>query len=206
MPYPGEGRERMSTFLTVICTEEEKNLPVQLLELLAKLELEVRLVHRQEDVDPASDLVIVLQAEQVGRAFNSYAQEKGITWLPVQFAHTVAHIGPVIIPGVTACFDCLLLRSQANGLAPLAPKNVRFELAWTLVSSILATEVTKWVSRSTNSFVPLSLGHLVEFDAFQLRGDVSPVYKVPTCKTCGVRHEPHLAAQLWREAELVVES
>lgn len=191
--------------ITILCDEGATYSTDIIKEELGRLGLEVKQAYTFESVDPASDLVIVLHAERQGRTFNSYAQREGITWLPVQFSHSVGRIGPIVIPKISACFECLQLRCESNGVVPLIPKETRFELSWSLVSGIVALEAVKWVSRHTNSFVPLSLGHLIEFDAFHLQGEVNPVYKLPTCPVCGVRHQAHLAAQLWREAELVMQ-
>jgi bacteriocin biosynthesis cyclodehydratase domain-containing protein len=170
---------------------------------LKNLSIEVNTVNTFEEVDPQSDLVIVLHAEKQGRVFNTYALKNGLTWLPVQFSHTLGRIGPIMIPDVSACYECLQLRCASNGVVPLVPKETHFDLSWCLISGIVAMETIKWVSRNTNSFAPLSLGHLIEFDAFYLQGDVNPVYKLPTCPACGVRHQAHLAAQPWRESDLV---
>ena len=193
----------MSTFVTILCDEVETYSTAAMEEALENLGIEVRTIHNLEEVDPASDLVVVLHAERQGNSFNTYALKEGITWLPVQFSHTIGRIGPIIIPKVSACFECLKLRCDSNGIPPLVVKDTKFELSWTLISLITATETVKWVSRHTNSFEPLSLGHLIEFDGFHLHGEVNPVYKLPTCPVCGARHKAHLAAQLWQEAELV---
>ncbi|MFC4098455.1 TOMM precursor leader peptide-binding protein [Paenibacillus xanthanilyticus] len=192
----------MSAFVTILSDGLSGEAgPIE--EALRGVDIEVRLAAAPEEIDEQSDLVLVLQAEKQGSAFNAYALKKGITWLPVQFSHTVGRIGPLIIPKVTACFACMELRSGSNGVQPLLPKANRFAVSWSLISAIAATETIKWVSRHTNNFSPLSLGHVIEFDAFHLQGDVNPVYKLPTCPSCGVRHQAHLAAQPWREAELV---
>lgn len=193
----------MSTFVTLLC-EADAAYTVENIEWpLKQLGIEVKVVHTFEEVDAESDLVLVLHAEKQGASFNKYALQEGITWLPVRFSHTVGRIGPIMIPHASACYECVELRSSSNSMPPLAPKETRFELSWSLISGIVAMETIKWVSRNTNSFVPLSLGHLIEFDAFHLQGDVHPVYKLPTCPACGARHQANLAAQLWRESELV---
>ncbi|MFB9325018.1 TOMM precursor leader peptide-binding protein [Paenibacillus aurantiacus] len=193
----------MSAFVTILNDAASGGGSEAIEEALRGLDIEVKLAAKPEEIDARSDLVLVLQAEKHGSAFNAYALKQGITWLPVQFSHTIGRIGPLIIPKVTACFACLELRCASNGVPPLMHKENRFAVSWSLIGAIAAMETIKWVSRHTNNFSPLSLGHVIEFDAFHLQGDVNPVYKLPTCPSCGVRHQAHLAAQPWREAELV---
>lgn len=199
------GSEVNQNPVTVLCEAEAINSAESLERLLQGLGVAVNVVNRFEDVDADSELVVVLQTEKVGEAFNTYALRNGIAWLPVQFSHSTGRIGPIIVPHCSACYECVQLRSRSHGLAPLEPKTTMFDLSWSVLSGIVAIETVKWITRHTNSFPPLSLGHLIEFDPFHLQGDVNPVYKLPTCPSCGVRHQAHLAAQPWREAELVLE-
>ncbi|MGN7456291.1 TOMM precursor leader peptide-binding protein [Paenibacillus pasadenensis] len=193
----------MNAFVTLLGGWGESGEAEPIAAALRGLGVEARAASAFGEIDPGSDLVLVLQAERQGAAFNAYALEHGLTWLPVAFSHTVGRLGPIVVPGETACYECLELRGRANGVPPLAPKPSRFDPSWSMVASLAVMETVKWLSRSTNSFAPLSLGHQVEFDAFHLQGEVNPVYRLPTCPSCGLRHQARLAAQPWTEAGLV---
>lgn len=192
--------------ITILCTEDGINSADSIGALLSGLGVQVDKVNQFTEVSKEAELVIVLQAEQWGEDFNRYALEHHITWLPVRFSHSAGRIGPILIPGCSACYECALRRERSNGMRPLEPRNAIFDLSWSVLSGIIATEAAKWISCHTSSFPPLTLGHVLDFDAFHLQGEINPVYKLPTCPCCGVRHEPRLAAQPWREAELVLES
>ncbi|MNO19867.1 hypothetical protein D3C76_96060 [compost metagenome] len=191
--------------VTILCESDAVNTAGTIEDLLNGLGVEVKVVSEFDAVDADSELVVVLQAEKNGEAFNGYALKTGITWLPIQFSQSIGRIGPIIVPNCTACYECVQLRSHSHGLAPLEHRSTMFDLSWSVLSGIIAIETVKWITRHTNSFPPLSLGHIIEFDAFHLQGDVNPVYKLPTCPSCGARHQAHLAAQPWHEAELVLE-
>ncbi|KOP64825.1 hypothetical protein AMS62_05850 [Bacillus sp. FJAT-18019] len=191
--------------VTIVCDPEAANTAETIEGLLKDLGVVTEVVSRFEDVNPDSELTLVLQAEVRGEAFNTYALEQGITWLPVQFSNSAGRIGPIIVPNCSACFECVQLRTRSHGLPLLESKSTIFDLSWSVLSGIIAIEAVKWITRQTNSFPPLSLGHIIEFDPFHLQGDVNPAYKLPTCPSCGARQQAHLAAQSWHEAELVLE-
>lgn len=190
--------------VTILCDKEAVNPADSLKGLLTGLGVDVTTVNEFTDIRVDSELVVVLQAEKCGEAFNTYAMEKGITWLPVQFSHSTGRIGPIIVPGYSACYECAQRRSSSNGLAPLEPKNDMFDLSWSVLSGVIAIETAKWISRHTSSFPPLSLGHMIDLDAFHLQGEVNPIYKLPTCPSCGTRNQARLGVQPWRESDLVL--
>lgn len=190
--------------VTILCEREAVNSADSLEALLTGFGIEVSTVNEFTETRASSELVVVLQAEKRGETFNAYAMKQGIMWLPVQFSYSTGRIGPIIVPGYSACYECVQRRGHSNGLAPLEPKDSMFDLSWSVLSGVIAIETAKWVSRHTSDDPPLSLGHMIEFDAFHLQGDVNPVYKLPTCPSCGARSQAHLASQSWRESDLVL--
>jgi bacteriocin biosynthesis cyclodehydratase domain-containing protein len=48
------------------------------------------------------------------REWNSFCVENGVHFLPVVLDRFTGSIGPLVIPGETACFECLRLRENAN--------------------------------------------------------------------------------------------
>ncbi|UUZ94710.1 TOMM precursor leader peptide-binding protein [Paenibacillus sp. P25] len=121
---------------------------------------------------------------------------------PVQFSHTVGRIGPLIVPDETCCYACYELRLQSNGASGLTQRPQVFDLSQSLVLGIVSLEIVKWLSRDKNTFLPLTLEHSLEFDAFYLQGDLQPVYRVPSCPVCGARSKPEAAPQSWMPGTL----
>lgn len=193
----------MTRTVNLLVESADSILTSSFVEPLSKLDVSLHLVEASHEVDPKADLTVVWEANHVGAKFNQHAFEHGLAWLPVQYSTTKGRIGPIIVPGQSACYECCLLRLTSNGQPELPQVDKKFELAYGLFVHVVALEVVKWLSRDTNSFVPTTLNHMLELDAFQLEGEVNPVYRVPSCKTCGVGNDPHQAVQSWFPKELV---
>jgi hypothetical protein len=70
-------------------------------------------------LDPARDLVVAVGGDvRAGtqlRAANAACLAAGVPWLPVSsFDGAVLRVGPLIVPGRTACFECTERRLAAN--------------------------------------------------------------------------------------------
>lgn len=128
---------------------------------------------------------------------NREAVARGV---PAVYAELRAHrarVGPLVIPGETACYMCYRMRSIAceehfadamaheeyldsskrpalhrrPGVPPLS--------GWT--ASVLALEILKRLLS-----LPISLaGRLLEFDAFSFATEFHPVLQKPDCPVCG---------------------
>ena len=64
------------------------------------------------DLEPASSLVVAVASPVRPKTslalVNAACVAHGITWLPIgAFEDGVAHVGPLVAPGASACYDCL---------------------------------------------------------------------------------------------------
>ena len=120
---------------------------------------------------------------------NTACLANGIAWLPIgAYDGAVAHIGPLMIPGETACFDCLLRRLAANveysdvyrdvvADAPSAPTPPGLRLWCRSVASLV---LLRWITTRD----PRLPGRLFSLLVDDLRVDQSTVFRVPRCRAC----------------------
>jgi bacteriocin biosynthesis cyclodehydratase domain-containing protein len=106
-------------------------------------------------------------------------------------------VGPIFVPGETACYDCYRKRldSHRRHLAafqalerwqrdrnerpepsPVLPAVARLAAAWT------ALEVFHYVTRVAS---PRTLGRVLVYDPAEARLGIETVLKIPWCPTCG---------------------
>jgi bacteriocin biosynthesis cyclodehydratase domain-containing protein len=144
-------------------------------------------------LDPQRDLVTaVAPHDRPASALaevNEVCVRRGVTWLPIGgYDGRVSHVGPLIIPQETGCFDCLLRRLAANveyghvyrdvvadaALAP-APDALR---AWSDAIAVLL--LLRWIA-GRDPRVP---GELYTLAVDDLAIRQARVYRVPGCTTC----------------------
>jgi molybdopterin-synthase adenylyltransferase len=116
-----------------------------------------------------------------------------LPFLPVAIQDLVAYVGPLVVPGQTACFECLLRRRYSNledavareriELRPGAGSHVALHPAIVAVAAgAAALEVAKF-------FLPLhgarQAGHLLTFNLLASDFGRRRVLKVPRCAVCG---------------------
>lgn len=150
-------------------------------------------------VAPAADEVDALAG------WNRLALDEGVDWLPVRpYDGSIATVGPLVVPGESPCYECLLLRLAANveygpDLAEIdaAPVAARADAALeTLVAALAAHLVLRWVA-GRDTTLPGTL-HVVEGRP-ALRWAEHPVLRVPRCGACSPTER--LASPLpWHEA------
>ncbi|GGN99994.1 TOMM precursor leader peptide-binding protein [Saccharibacillus kuerlensis] len=194
----------MSRYL-ILHSEQDRVKAEKIAGILRGTGLSARLAKSLDEQDEAPELTIVLGSEERMSEWNVVANRRGLSWLPVRFNRLGGSLGPLVVPGVTACHECLKQRMVSLSSPSVLEAESGFELSWQIFAGIAALEVVKWSSRHKSSFAPLTLGHLLEFDAFHIEGELSAVHRVPTCPVCGVRRVAGLAAQPWREASLAVQ-
>lgn len=139
-------------------------------------------------------------------SWNQAANESGKRWLPVlPYDGRFAAIGPLVVPGESCCYECVLRRRGANleygehlreiERAPLAARaDPAFE---TFVAALAAHLTLRWIGGQDRS-LPGVL-HAVEARP-ALAVSEHPVLRVPRCPVCSPVER--LAARLpWHEAE-----
>ncbi|MGH8962518.1 MAG: TOMM precursor leader peptide-binding protein [Jatrophihabitantaceae bacterium] len=143
-------------------------------------------------LDPARSLVVVAAADEEPmqrlHEVNAACLAHGVSWLPVGgYDGAIVHVGPLMIPGQSACAECLSRRLAANVeyaeaypdicTAPSAPAPPALR-DWAY--SIAALIVLRWIA-NRDARLPGRLFTLVP-DELTIRE--ATVYRVPRCTSC----------------------
>lgn len=159
----------------------------------------------------SSEVALAVVAPSPGEAaevlrWNRLALERSIRWLAVRpFDGLVATIGPLVIPGESACYECLLYRLAAH--VEYGSDLMRIESSPTAAGNLAPLHAIV-----AGVAAQLTLGFVAGFDTrlpgalhvLELRPVLSlashPVLRVPRCPACS--SVEHLAPPLpWHEAE-----
>lgn len=145
-----------------------------------------------DDLDPERSVVLAVDRDDAPgtllTAVNLAALDSGVPWLPVTaYDGAVMHVGPLMLPGVTACFGCLQRRLAANSAfaalhpivagAPAAPTPQALR-AWAYSTACLV--LLHWLG-NRNEQLP---GQLLTLDPALLQLRRSRVFRVPRCGVC----------------------
>ena len=140
-----------------------------------------------DDAPPERGLVVVApRADEVPRleAWNAAALESRTTWLQVlPFDGRFAAVGPLVVPGQTACHACFRLRRDST-IAPVAdrtsgdyPSAPALDVALAGLATLVAV---RWLAGSATD-----AGVLVAVElAPEIRCTRHFVYRVPRCPAC----------------------
>jgi bacteriocin biosynthesis cyclodehydratase domain-containing protein len=127
------------------------------------------------------------------REWNELCVATGVPFLPVAIQDLVAYVGPLVVSGQTACYECFLRRRYSNleaavareriELRPDASSHVALHPAITAVAGgAAALEAAKF-------FLPWhtarQAGHLLTFNLLASTFGRHRVLKVPRCAVCG---------------------
>lgn len=145
------------------------------------------------EADDDADLLIAC-ADVPAPAFfshvNDLALEAGRPWLRAAAHGDRAWIGPLVLPGESACFACLQARerasAQGSGEAPqLDPGALG---AFAPQEDLLALQAAAEASRFLGRFAPpATVGQVYELSAASPAARPHPVLRVPGCPACGSR-------------------
>jgi thiazole/oxazole-forming peptide maturase SagC family component len=127
------------------------------------------------------------------RQWNQFCVERNCHFLPVLLQNLVGFIGPLVIPGETACFECLRARQNAHfndAKLERATEETAFysqpfigfhpSMA-SILGDIAAFELTKFYS----GVLPKpNVGSLLEVNLLSTCLTARKVLKVPRCLTC----------------------
>lgn len=127
------------------------------------------------------------------RHWNRFCVDNGWGFLPVILQDLVGYVGPLVIPGETACYECLRARQNSHMTDPTAaraPETRGFEdqrLAGSHPSmarvsgELAAMEVLKFHGK-----LPMwRVGTMIEMNLMAPSLAVRKVLKVPRCTVCG---------------------
>ena len=124
---------------------------------------------------------------------NREAKEKGIPWMLVKPTGATAFVGPLFIPGKTACWECLADRLKGSyqverAVGQMAGRNIGQSAHGTLPSgeqavlSMAILELTKWIAGAGNRGIE---GNLITVDLHNLDMQPHAVQRLPQCLSCG---------------------
>ncbi|MDQ1751792.1 MAG: hypothetical protein QOE71_2848 [Pseudonocardiales bacterium] len=156
----------------------------------------------EQSVDGTS--IVVADAADFGSMLdllgvNELSLRRNFSWLPIStFDGDVLRVGPLVIPGQTACFDCTLTRLASNvefgalyrdvvAPAPAAATSAALR-AW--ASAIASLTLLSWIGTADDA-IPGTIRTLSPAD---LTMRSATVYRVPRCLSCGAADFLPLAA------------
>lgn len=140
--------------------------------------------------------------ETVCEQLNSIALSTGASLLPYRETPFSVELGPLVIPGRTACYNCYQLRRKAAEPKPGPEDDQPGEtdtqaaaLNFSPGAHLLALEIVKIVTRAA---FPVSRGKLWRLGLFDGSVSVHPVLKLPRCPVCGT-HRRTPPRRIWEE-------
>jgi len=127
------------------------------------------------------------------RKWNRFCLARSSHFFPIVLQNLIGYVGPLIIPGETACLECLRARQNAHMESPQtqrAAETAAFDgqqfigyhpSMTSVLGSIAAFELTKFYSGA----LPLwNVGTLIEVNLFTCQMVKRKVQKVPRCLVC----------------------
>lgn len=134
-----------------------------------------------------------LQEELI--TINQHALAKKQPWLLTRLVGESIWIGPLFIPGETACWNCMasririnrpvevfVLKQRVDQASPFKTARSALASTVTLGANIVATEIAKWFCRPEAS--PL-LNQLVTLNTIKMEMQTHHVVRRPQCNMCG---------------------
>lgn len=123
------------------------------------------------------------------RNFNRLAIEAGLPLLPVSVHRHVITLGPFIIPGATACAECVYHRRQANGgfepEGPLPGTEVARHASGFVLRLAAMMAVEEIVRFGFGAAYDLHTASLLRHSVLTGKRTQSVVLKLPRCPVCG---------------------
>jgi bacteriocin biosynthesis cyclodehydratase domain-containing protein len=127
------------------------------------------------------------------RKWNEFCVRNNTQFLPVVLKNLVGYVGPLIVPGETACFECLRARQNSHFEDPAvqrASEDAAFEgqsvagfhpSMASILGDIAALELTKFYSGVLPS---TKVGTMIEVNLLISKMTCRRVLKVPRCSVC----------------------
>jgi bacteriocin biosynthesis cyclodehydratase domain-containing protein len=139
----------------------------------------------------AADLLIACAGTPARNYFsrlNSVALRSRRPWLRAAVHGNRAWLGPLVLPGETACFACLETREQANvrGSGTWPELEPGAAGAFAPQEDLLAAQAAAEAARFLGRFAPpATVGHFYELSAASPDTRRHPLLRVPGCPACG---------------------
>jgi bacteriocin biosynthesis cyclodehydratase domain-containing protein len=134
-----------------------------------------------------ADLVVAapLDALERLRNWNDVALERGTPWLAVTpWDGSIAAVGPLMVPGETACHTCYTTRRHADPYAsherPLRSRHLSSPALDAVLAGLAVTVATTWVAGGDTP----ALGAILAVEYERQVVTRHHVYRVPRCPSC----------------------
>jgi bacteriocin biosynthesis cyclodehydratase domain-containing protein len=127
------------------------------------------------------------------REWNEYCVKESRHFLPVVLQNVIGYVGPIVVPGETACYECLRARQNSHMVDPDAERaaeqkafegqlvNGYHPSMASVLGDIVAMELTKFCS-----LIPRwRVGTLIEVNLLIPSVVTRKVLKIPRCSVCG---------------------
>jgi thiazole/oxazole-forming peptide maturase SagC family component len=153
--------------------------------------------HQPEQLDPESVDCIIATSDTGGieqlREWNEFCVLHKLYYLPVLLQDLVGYVGPLVIPGETACFECL--RSRQNAHLTDHVNRRALEAAFlheqaisgfhpsmaSILGDIATLEMTKYFGLGESL---AKVGTLIEVNLLGCEMKARRVLKLPRCEVC----------------------
>jgi bacteriocin biosynthesis cyclodehydratase domain-containing protein len=131
--------------------------------------------------------------QQSMRQWNRFCVEHHRHFLPVVLQNLIGYIGPLVIPGETACFECLRARQDAHLEDPQtqrAVEGIAFEEQVAVgfhpsMASVLGDVAAFELAKLYSGVLPRwNVGTLIEVNLLTPRLAARKVLKIPRCAVC----------------------
>ncbi len=125
------------------------------------------------------------EAEQQLREWNETALGLGRPWLAVSpFDGSIAAVGPLVVPGETACYACYLARRHVDPYAPserpVRSRHLSSPALDALLAGLAALVAVTWLATGDTP----ALGGILAFELETLLVTRHRVYRAPRCPSC----------------------
>ncbi len=151
----------------------------------------------KDQTDSASVNCLVATSDFGGlallRDWNQFCVENKIFFLPVVLQDQIGYVGPLVIPGETACLECLIARQNSHKPDRQTSKSIEesahegqsvigFHPSMaSILGDLAAFELTKFFSGVLAGW---NVGTVLEINLLSTRMTPRKVLKVPRCSVC----------------------
>lgn len=131
------------------------------------------------------------------REWNRFCVARKIRFFPLVLQNLIGNVGPFIVPGETACYECFYARQNSHLEDPVSQRtalalmtrgqsSTGFHLATaSLMGDMAACELVKFV---TDALPESNIGKLILVSLFDTRLEARKVLKIPRCIVCSPLH------------------
>jgi bacteriocin biosynthesis cyclodehydratase domain-containing protein len=144
-----------------------------------------------DHVDSELALVVLCQSQENMtqlRAINRQSVQLEVPFFPIVTDRHIVSLGPVIIPGATACIECAYHRQRMNAAEKMLPVGQVSQLHTSfLVARLGATLGTIEVARFLmGAIYDLDIATCVRHSALTGKQSHAVILKLPRCPVCGI--------------------